>query len=130
MPNSTQEAATKTPPQLAKLWKCKPHTILGFIHRGELEAFDISADANSGRPRWRIHRDAILAFERRRSAGAKANAKRELRRRRRRKRGILNLKQTNNTEEIAGEAAHELKRETFKTSSAIEPIKERTLAKR
>ena len=86
MPNSAM-----TPPQLAKLWKCKPHTILGFIHRGELEAFDISADANSGRPRWRIHRDAILAFERRRSAGAKANAKRELRRRRRR--AVLNLKQ-------------------------------------
>lgn len=75
-----------TPPQLAAEWKCKPHAVLKFISSGELEAFDISHNPGTGRPRWRIHRDAVKAFEQRRSATAQADAKRELRSQRRRRR--------------------------------------------
>jgi hypothetical protein len=57
-----------TPPELAKLWRCKAETILGFIKSGELEAVNL-ARKSAKRPRWRISPDAIRAFEHGRAAG-------------------------------------------------------------
>jgi len=66
-----------TPPQLAKLWKCKPDKIVCLIKRGELEGFDISHNPGIGRPRYRISWEAIKAFEQRRSGAAPAKSLRK-----------------------------------------------------
>ena len=80
-------AATMTPKEVAERWGgCDIHTILRLIKTGQLEAFDISQNAGSGRPRWRVHCDAVLAFERRRSATAQSEQKRQLRTQRRQRR--------------------------------------------
>lgn len=56
-----------TPPQLAREWGVTPETILAWIASGDLEAFDARRPGSS-RPRWRIERDALADFKRRRSA--------------------------------------------------------------
>ena len=57
---------TRTPPQAARRWKCKPAKVIGFIRSGELRAFDISTTPGVGRPKYLITMEAILEFEQRR----------------------------------------------------------------
>ena len=38
------------------------HTVLGWIHRGELKAIDVSRQ-RGGKPQWRITAEALDAFE-------------------------------------------------------------------
>jgi excisionase family DNA binding protein len=38
------------------------HTVLAWIHRGELRAIDVSRK-RGGRPKWRITAEALEAFE-------------------------------------------------------------------
>lgn len=52
-----------TPPQLAKLWKKKPETIIDLIRSGALPAIDASLHPGVGRPRYLIGLDDIRAFE-------------------------------------------------------------------
>ena len=68
-----------TPPQLATRLGVKPETIIRFIRRGELRAFDVSGRPGIGRPRFRIAVDAVIEFENKRSP---ATAARPARRRR------------------------------------------------
>ena len=56
-----------TPPKLAVRWGVKPEKVIGFIHSGELRAFDVSVRVGVGRPRYRIPPDAIIEFESRRT---------------------------------------------------------------
>ena len=42
------------------------HTVLGWIHRGELRAIDVSRN-QGGRPKWRVTPEALEAFELRRT---------------------------------------------------------------
>jgi excisionase family DNA binding protein len=58
---------TMTPPELARYWRVSPDKVLALIKSGQLRAFNVAAKL-SGRPRWRISEDAVLAFERARSA--------------------------------------------------------------
>jgi|SaaInlStandDraft_2_1057019.scaffolds.fasta_scaffold167604_1 hypothetical protein len=88
MPEPTIQAPdTFAPKDIAMRWgNCKVTTVLHKIKTGQLEAFDVSRNPGTGRPRWRIHKDAVEAYERRHSATAQADAKRELRAQRRRRR--------------------------------------------
>ena len=56
-----------TPPKLAVRWGVKPEKIISWIKSGELRAFDASAQAGTGRPRFRISPDAVIEFESRRT---------------------------------------------------------------
>lgn len=38
------------------------HTVLGWIHRGELKAIDVSRQ-RGGRPKWRVTAESLEAFE-------------------------------------------------------------------
>ncbi len=58
-------AESWTPPKLAKHWGVNPDKVRGFIERGELRAFDVSENAGSGKPRWRVPADAVVEFEQR-----------------------------------------------------------------
>jgi hypothetical protein len=60
-----------TPPELAKVYRVKPESILAAIRRGELKAIDM-ARPGSRRPRFRISRQAIADFEQLRSTGGRA----------------------------------------------------------
>lgn len=75
--------------ELAARWRVKQQTVISHIASGRLDAFDCSQNPGHGRPRWRIHKDAVAAYERRNSATAKRDerlAQRRRRRDRRRKR--------------------------------------------
>ena len=52
-----------TPPQLAKLWGVSPDKIVYLIRTGELEAVNL-AKTRTGRPRYRISKDAQKQFMR------------------------------------------------------------------
>ncbi|MFO0899847.1 MAG: hypothetical protein U0836_20645 [Pirellulales bacterium] len=68
-----------TPPTLAIKWACKPETVLAHIKAGRLRAFNL-ATSTSSRPRWRISREAVEAFEAQRSATPVAQVPRTRRR--------------------------------------------------
>ncbi len=65
-----------TPPELAKIWRCKPQKIIDFIRSGELKAFDISANRSSVKPRYRIPESSITEFEYSRSGATKKSVSR------------------------------------------------------
>lgn len=44
------------------------HTVLQWIHSGELAAFTVGVAANKKKPRWRVTEDALKAFEQKRAA--------------------------------------------------------------
>lgn len=50
-----------TPAELAKLWGRDPSTVLGWVHRGELTAFNTAEPGK--RPRFLIEWTAIEAFK-------------------------------------------------------------------
>jgi hypothetical protein len=56
-----------TPPQVAALWQVKAATVIGWIRSGQLRAVDVSS-RGSRRPRYRIDRADLLAFEQARAA--------------------------------------------------------------
>lgn len=55
-----------TPPELARLWRCAPETIIAHIRAERLRAFTTSPPG-SRRPRWRIPVEAVAEFEQRQS---------------------------------------------------------------
>ena len=67
-----------TPPQIAKRWGSSPEQVIGLILAGELGAFNI-ARKGASRPRWRISREHLADFERRRSAVVTPKPKRKRR---------------------------------------------------
>ena len=71
-----------TVPQFAKALGVNASKVLTWIHAGDLEAVDVSAKPGSGRPRWRISREALERFERSRSSYSKAQKPATPRRRR------------------------------------------------
>ncbi|MEX0884991.1 MAG: helix-turn-helix domain-containing protein [Phycisphaeraceae bacterium] len=71
-----------TPASLAKLYGVNQSKILAWIHAGQLEALDVSAEPGRGRPRWRISPEAVRRFEQRRSSFTKAATQATPRRRR------------------------------------------------
>ncbi len=73
-----------TVPQLAQALGIDQTKLLGWIHRGELQALNV-AESATGRPRWRIPADAWQAFQQARSNTAQAPAPRPQQRRRRRR---------------------------------------------
>ncbi|MAT15623.1 MAG: hypothetical protein CMJ46_10180 [Planctomyces sp.] len=58
--------STSTPPQLAKRWRVKVEQVYAWIKSGELEAYDLSFRTGSRRPRYKIYRSAVEAFEKQR----------------------------------------------------------------
>ena len=62
------EQHTLTPPELARRWRVKPERVIVWIKSGELRAFDVSSRPGVGKPRYRIPQDAIIEFEKSRSA--------------------------------------------------------------
>jgi hypothetical protein len=52
---------------LCRRWKAGAAKIHGFLRRGELVGVNI-ATTLSGRPQWRVTRESVAAFERRRSS--------------------------------------------------------------
>lgn len=55
-----------TPRQLARLRKIRAETVLNWIKSRELEAINMAANLNS-KPRWKVSRGALEAFDRGRS---------------------------------------------------------------
>ncbi len=53
---------------IAKRYGVKEHTVLGWIHSGELKAVNVGRALDRKRPRWRISPAALEAFEAARSA--------------------------------------------------------------
>lgn len=74
----------QTPPQLAREMQVKPQTVIDWILAGELKAINI-ARRGCTRPRYRIHRSAVTAFEQARAAVPAP----KVRRRRRQPEGII-----------------------------------------
>ena len=67
--------------ELAQSLACDAGKILTWIHRGELEALNV-AESATGRPRWRIPREAwerFMLVRSNRSTAAKPRAKRRRR---------------------------------------------------
>jgi len=95
-PNEHAPAAEAATPALARLPDCDFYTVaelaralrveqekvLIWIHRGELGALNVAQSA-TGRPRWRIPREAWGAFAAKRSNGVPKPPPAPLRRRRR-----------------------------------------------
>ena len=48
--------------ELCERYQVGEHTVLAWIHNGELRAHSVSRRAG-GRPRWRITQEALEAFE-------------------------------------------------------------------
>jgi hypothetical protein len=59
----------RTPPEVARMWRCKPETVVAFIRSGELAAVNL-AKRSAKRPRWRISPEAIRAFEQARAVAS------------------------------------------------------------
>lgn len=72
--------AAMTPPEVARRWKVSPDKVLAFIRAGELQAFNISSKP-SGRPRYRILMDEVIAFEQRRTVRQRPRPRQQRRRR-------------------------------------------------
>lgn len=53
---------TYTVKELTEYLKVNEHTVLAWIHSGELTAIDVSP-TRGGRPKWRITREAVESFE-------------------------------------------------------------------
>jgi len=51
-----------TPPEVAKLWRVSPEKVISLVRAGRLSAVNLAAPGST-RPRFRISRDAIRAFE-------------------------------------------------------------------
>jgi excisionase family DNA binding protein len=82
MPDSSQRAPQPrwlTPPELAAELAVKPATVLGWIRAGELKAINV-AGRGCTRPRFRINRADLIAFEVARAAVPEPKVQRRRRR--------------------------------------------------
>jgi hypothetical protein len=48
---------------LSKRYTVKPHTILAWLHSGELKGINVGRAIDKLKPRWRISQAAVDAFE-------------------------------------------------------------------
>jgi hypothetical protein len=55
-----------TPPEVARLLRCSPEKVIGWIRAGELKAINAAARLG-GRPRYLVDRAELGDFERRRT---------------------------------------------------------------
>lgn len=53
--------------QICELYEVNEHTVLAWIHSGELEAINVGVEPGKKKPRWRILHEARLKFERKRT---------------------------------------------------------------
>ncbi|HVL16062.1 MAG TPA: helix-turn-helix domain-containing protein [Gemmata sp.] len=44
------------------------HTVIAWIHSGDLSAVNVGRGSSGGKPRWRISEEALAAFEQRRAS--------------------------------------------------------------
>ncbi len=49
--------------EIARRYGVTTHTVLGWIHRGELRALNVGRRPGARKPRWRIPADALADFE-------------------------------------------------------------------
>ena len=49
--------------QITERYGVTEHTVLGWINRGELKAFNVGRNQGAKKPRWRITQDSLDAFE-------------------------------------------------------------------
>lgn len=68
-----------TPPELARIWGCKPDKVLAFIKSGQLRAIDLS-ERRDKRPRFRIDPADVELFETARQVVPKLPAARRVKR--------------------------------------------------
>jgi hypothetical protein len=68
-----------TPPEVARAWGMKPATIIALIRSGELRAIDV-ARRGSRRPRYRIDKADLIAYEQSRAAVPTTKVQRRRRR--------------------------------------------------
>jgi excisionase family DNA binding protein len=59
-----------TPAEVAELWGVAASTVIGWIKSGRLRAVNVSKNASSQRPRYRIDSADLADFERLRQVGA------------------------------------------------------------
>src|SRR5262245_2519829 len=64
---------------LCRRWKVGPDKIHTFLRRGELVGVNVATNL-SGRPQWRITRESVELFERRRSSAPAPKVPRQRRR--------------------------------------------------
>jgi transposase len=77
--STLSDAETLTPPEVARILRVSSEKVIGWLLAGELEGFD-AATKRGGRPRYRITREALADFQRRRSAAVDAKPARPKRR--------------------------------------------------
>lgn len=65
--------------QVADRYGVSLHTVLAWIHRGELRAVNVSRKPGAKRPSWRITAGALGQFELARTPGPPAPARRRRR---------------------------------------------------
>lgn len=70
---------TYTVSKVAERYRVNTHTVLQWIARGELAAFNVGRAPNKLKPRWRISEAALTAFEAARAAVPPAPAPRRKR---------------------------------------------------
>ncbi|MCA9188598.1 MAG: helix-turn-helix domain-containing protein [Pirellulaceae bacterium] len=68
-----------TPPEVARVFKVKPHKVLAWIQSGELRAINVATKIG-GRPRYRIAVEDLRAFAAGRAAGPQPTVRRSPRR--------------------------------------------------
>jgi len=72
--------STYTPPEIAKLLRVDPSTVLGWIRSGELPAFKVNSRAKK-RPRYRVRRCKLEEFLERREQANRPDPPRKKRQR-------------------------------------------------
>lgn len=61
--DETKSNKTFTVNQVSERYGVTEHTVLGWIKRGELKAFNVGRKPGNQKPRWRINDEALKAFE-------------------------------------------------------------------
>jgi excisionase family DNA binding protein len=77
LPSSTYSVS-----DLAERYGVTPHTVLDWIHSGDLAAINVGRHRGAKKPRWRITQQALEAFENRRALMPLPGPSRQQRRRR------------------------------------------------
>jgi excisionase family DNA binding protein len=67
---------------LCQRYSVSPHTILRWIHSGELAAVNVGRQPGARKPRWRVTEASLGAFEARRASRASPGRARSPRRKR------------------------------------------------
>ncbi len=67
MRDHADEPAGFSVADLCRRWRIGPAKVHGFLRRGDLVGINLAANL-SGKPQWRITREAVEEFERRRTS--------------------------------------------------------------